>query len=708
MQSKKKLSIGTKFLYDGERWKVEGFNDGNLQIRSGRGQLALISVGALIGAPGFSFLDLLEDEEGETTRDLEETVTFPDNVSPDAIVRAKVLLEHLNEMETGYISGYLGTALKHEPRPQYDASEASLSQRITAKAKELAITERALWLHKAAYKTSGIYGLVDQRQVRSSVNKTDVRIIDALHEVVRALVNSSNVTNQSIVRRINKTLKLKYPDVEIELPSKSTMNRLITRETKNKSLKGSAKGRRSINNAPETTYRQFHATRPGEMVLIDTTPLDAFAMDPIKFQWLPVQLTLAMDLYTRSIVGWRFTPLSTKAVDAALLLYDIVRPKVMLKNWPESARWSYVGIPEYIVLEINDDTADQQIAGIPFVQPDSIVVDHGKIFISQTFKDACVRLGTNLQLARPYTPTDKSHVERVFKTIRENFVMGLPGYKGPDVYSRGLDPERETFYFTDEIEEKFSVWVATWWQRKHHSGLDLPHLPYLNMSPNEMYEEGISRAGFVHVVSTENLYFELLPTVWRTIQNYGVEFRGLRYDGDVLNDYRNTKSPYTGINIGKWPIRFDPRDLTTAYFYDHEEGSWHPLNWIHAEGSDRPFNEKVLGYAKALVLTQGGNQNNTDELSEVLNSVLDNMHVSDADRKTRRIFAINAIHAKQVAKDRPETTAHGMEHTAEIGENEVLTIKTKQSERPVSNQERIFRILDVDEAMEDDDDDLGY
>lgn len=410
------------------------------------------------------------------------------------------------------------------------------------------------------------------------------------------MINAPNKTNQHIVRQIEKLLKLKYPENNVEVPSKATMNRLITRETKNKSLKGSAKGRRSINNGPETTYRQFYATRPGEMLLIDSTPLDAFAMAPVSFKWLPIQLTIAFDLYTRSIVGWRFTPVSTKGVDAALLLYDVVRPKAMLKGWPESARWSYVGVPEYIVLEVAETSTELGVAGIPLLQPDSIVVDQGKIFISQTFKDACARLGTNLQLARPYTPTDKAHVERVFKTIRENFVMELPGYKGPDVYSRGLDPQGESYYFIDEIEEKFAGWVAAWWQRRHHAGLDLPYLPYINMSPNEMYEEGIARAGFVHMVSTENLYFELLPTVWRTIQSYGVEFRGLRYDGDILNDFRNDMSPHTGINAGKWPIRYDPRDLSVAYFYDHEDQSWHELTWCHSEGSDRPFNESVLGY----------------------------------------------------------------------------------------------------------------
>ena len=36
---------------------------------------------------------------------------------------------------------------------------------------------------------------------------------------------------------------------------------------------------------------------------------------------------------------------------------------------------------------------------------------------------------------------NKGPLERFFRTIREDLLQALPGYKGPDVHSRGLDPE---------------------------------------------------------------------------------------------------------------------------------------------------------------------------------------------------------------------------------------------------------------------------
>jgi hypothetical protein len=378
----------------------------------------------------------------------------------------------------------------------------------------------------------------------------------------------------------------------------------------------------------------------------------------------------------------------------------------MMKGWPESARWNYVGIPESIVIEIADHAIDRGIAGIPMVHPESVLIDHGKVFVSRAFKDACRRLGVNLQLARPYTPTDKSHVERTFLTIRNNFVMNLPGYKGPDVYSRGINPEQQAYYFIDEIDEKFAEWVALWWQRRYHEGLDLPNLPHLKMSPNDMYNEGISRAGFVHVVANKSLYFELLPTVWRTIQHYGIEFQGLRYDGDVLNDYRNKESPYGGTHKGRWPIRYDPRDQSKAYFYDHEVGEWNELRWVHSEGANRPFNEGVLGYAKQLLLSRRGDPGNADELAETLNGILDKLDVSDADRKVRRKLAASRIHADAVKRDRPEFPAPDDDIVASQMGTLYHSPLTPEDTMNKEYAPRRRGLRNVDDFDEDDDDDL--
>ena len=55
---------------------------------------------------------------------------------------------------------------------------------------------------------------------------------------------------------------------------------------------------------------------------MDTTHLDVYAMDPHTLRWVGVDLTVGMDWYSRCITGLRLTPMSTKAIDAASVLYQ--------------------------------------------------------------------------------------------------------------------------------------------------------------------------------------------------------------------------------------------------------------------------------------------------------------------------------------------------------------------------------------------------
>jgi putative transposase len=76
----------------------------------------------------------------------------------------------------------------------------------------------------------------------------------------------------------------------------------------------------------------------------------------------------------------------------------------------------YGGLPENLVL--GDPGA---------VLPDTIVVDHGKIYLSDHTRGVCERLGTSIQRAIPDKPTDKPALERFFRTLRQSLLEHLPG-----------------------------------------------------------------------------------------------------------------------------------------------------------------------------------------------------------------------------------------------------------------------------------------
>jgi len=194
---------------------------------------------------------------------------------------------------------------------------------------------------------------------------------------------------------------------------------------------------------------------------------------------------------------------------------------------------------------------------------------------------------------------DKAAVERFFRTLSEGLLAALPGYKGPDVHRRGKSPEEQAFYFLSELEMIIRQWTALYHQQPH-SGLCVPEIPGLELSPLEMFGHGIARVGCQQVPARADLVFDFLKVEWRTIQHYGVEIGGLRYDGPALNGHRNETSPYTGRRAGRWPLRVDPGDVSRVWFQDPADSSWHALRWEHAGAVGGPFSDEALDYARRL------------------------------------------------------------------------------------------------------------
>jgi transposase InsO family protein len=322
--------------------------------------------------------------------------------------------------------------------------------------------------------------------------------------------------------------------------------------------------------------------------------LDVFAIDPLTFQWVKLDFTAALDVYTRSILAFRLTPSSTQGVDLALLLSDLLSPTPMDDRWPADVPYPYCGVPESLVLRAFDLEEGTALCPRTTVRPGTVVIDRGRNYQSVTFMAACEQLRINVQSARPYRGSDKGWIERLFRTMRERLLESLPGYTGPNVLARGKDIEADAVYFTHELEVIIGRWIAVDYQCRPHDGLRAPEAPHLCLTPNEAYEEAVARAGFLHVPRDPDLHLRLLPVQARVIGRAGVEIGGLSYDSPVLDPYRQQRCP-VGAFDGKWPIRADPREAHRAWFHDPADGRFHELHWRHARAVQRPFGASALG-----------------------------------------------------------------------------------------------------------------
>lgn len=597
-----RLGVGTRFIYDGELMQVvemHAASTGTVVVLRGTGSgVVRVALRELLdGSHG----RIASDDFGPSSDDAEE----PADVVLSTMTKSerKELSEraaHIREALTGYRSGTEKLAATGEPREQYDPSR-SLTSRYTAKATELGLSVRTITQWVADFRRHGEAGLARKQVSRQKpLGSVDDRWVQIALEVMVEHTDQSRPSQAMVINRTNARVVARFGEGAVELPSRATAYRVLAElENRHPTFRLSTKRNRDIADRSKDVYGKLRPTRPGEYMLMDTTRLDVFAMDPITLRWVQAELTVGMDWYTRCITGIRLTPVSTKSVDAAAVLYQAYRPRPAGRDWPTHAVWPEHGIPRSVLIDSDAVQGPLTGAASPAIVPETIVIDHGKIYVSEHLTSVCARMGISIQPARLRTGRDKGPVERFFRTIREDLLQALPGYKGPDIHSRGLDPESEAFFYLDELEAIIREWIAAVYHHRPHESLVDPHVPGLRMSPAQMFEHGIARAGYIEAPRDPDLAYEFLNMQWRVIQHYGVDLGG-RYNGPALNPYRKVTSPYTGKAKGRWPIHYSPDDITRAYFRDPETRQWHTLLWEHAPSMDMPLSEDALKLARKL------------------------------------------------------------------------------------------------------------
>jgi hypothetical protein len=146
------------------------------------------------------------------------------------------------------------------------------------------------------------------------------------------------------------------------------------------------------------------------------------------------ELTGLVDQATRTIAAAVLRP-TTKAVDAALLLARALTPEPMRPGWTDGLPLTRSVLPHHSMTAIDERL--EHAAARPVIVPETIVCDHGKAYLSATFRAACRSLGISLAPAHPHTPTDKPRV--AYCTSSGRFVWSSgSGWSGLSRRAAGL------------------------------------------------------------------------------------------------------------------------------------------------------------------------------------------------------------------------------------------------------------------------------
>lgn len=94
-----------------------------------------------------------------------------------------------------------------------------------------------------------------------------------------------------VLEEVEARLKTKFKLVKIPVPPRTTAYRWMQElERRHPTFRLSTQRNRDIADRPKGVCGKLRPTRPGEYVLMDTTRLDVFALDPVTLRWMQAEL----------------------------------------------------------------------------------------------------------------------------------------------------------------------------------------------------------------------------------------------------------------------------------------------------------------------------------------------------------------------------------------------------------------------------------
>lgn len=342
--------------------------------------------------------------------------------------------------------------------------------------------------------------------------------------------------------------------LEIRAPSPNTIRRRIAAIHPAHALR--KRGRRDMaSNRYDSIRGAFPgATHPLAMVQIDHTQVDIFVVDEVhRLAIARPWLTLAIDVYSRMVVGIHLGFDEPSSVTAGMCLANAICPKrEYLAQLGVKGNWPTYGIMS------------------------TIHSDNGPEFHSQILQRACENFAIDLHWRAIPKPNWGGHIERLMGTVA-NEVRKLPGttFSNPS-QRKGYDSESRAVLTIRELEQQIVEFFINIYHLRVHSELGLP--------PIKRWELGISGDGTVKGTGNfdvpedpQRVRIEFLPYEERTIQPYGICLQGVTYYDPILDPYVGSQDPQFPTRKQKFTIRRDPRDISKIYFLDPATHHYSPI-----------------------------------------------------------------------------------------------------------------------------------
>lgn len=173
--------------------------------------------------------------------------------------------------------------------------------------------------------------------------------------------------------------------------------------------------------------------------------------------------------------------------------------------------------------------------------PRTLYLDNGSAMVSRQLLRALAMLGIRLVHSRPGQPAGRGKIERVFRTVREQFLVEV-------------NTGAERIASVEELNTKFAAWVETVYHQRVHSETEQPPL-------ERFLAAGVPPKLVTPTVLAEAFAWSDQRTVTKTAT---ISLHGNTYQVDPALVGRKIDVVYDPLDLTELVVRYQGRDMGKA------------------------------------------------------------------------------------------------------------------------------------------------